>query len=37
MKKQNAEVAFPYIMEILQKIAVISEKKIEEANEEVIE
>ena len=37
MKKQNAEVAFPYIMEILQKIAVISEKKLEEANEEVIE
>ena len=35
MKKQNAEVAFPYIMEILQKIAVISEKKLEEANEEV--
>jgi hypothetical protein len=35
MKKQNAEVAFPYIMEILQKIAVISEKKVEEANEEV--
>jgi len=37
MKKQNAEVAFPYIMEILQKIAVISEKKLEEANEEVTE
>jgi hypothetical protein len=35
MKKQNAEVAFPYIMEILQKISVISEKKLEEANEEV--
>ena len=37
MKKQNAEVAFPYIMEILQKIAVISEKKLEEANTEVTE
>ena len=37
MKKQNAEVAFPYIMEILQKIAVISEKKVEEANTEVTE
>lgn len=37
MKKQNAEVAFPYIMEILQKIAVISEKKVEEANNEVTE
>ena len=37
MKKQNAEVAFPYIMEILQKIAVISEKKVEEANIEVTE
>jgi hypothetical protein len=37
MKKQSAVIAFPYIMEILQKITSISEKKIEEANKDVTE
>jgi hypothetical protein len=35
MKKQNAEVAFPYILDILQKIAKITEKKIDESAEEL--
>lgn len=34
-KKQTAEIAFPYILDILQKITKITEKKVEEANEEV--
>jgi hypothetical protein len=37
MKKQNAEIAFPYIMEILSKITKISEKKVEEITNEVTE
>lgn len=37
MKKQSAEIAFPYIMEILQKITAISEKKVEEIKEDVTE
>ena len=34
-KKQNAEIAFPYILDILQKITKITEQKVEEVNEEV--
>jgi hypothetical protein len=37
MKKQSAEIAFPYIMEILSKITAISEKKVEEVSNEVTE
>jgi len=37
MKKQNAEIAFPYIMEILSKITKIAEKKVEETETEVTE
>jgi hypothetical protein len=37
MKKQSAEIAFPYIMEILSKITAISEKKVEEVTNEVTE
>jgi hypothetical protein len=35
MKKQNAEIAFPYIMEILSKITKIAEKKVNESTEEL--
>lgn len=35
MKKQNAEIAFPYIMEILSKITKIAEKKVDETTEEL--
>jgi len=34
-KKQIAEIAFPYILDILQKITKITEQKVEETNEEV--
>jgi hypothetical protein len=34
-KKQNAEIAFPYILDILQKITKITEKKIDETAEEL--
>ena len=34
-KKQTAEIAFPYILDILQKITKITEQKVEETNEEV--
>ena len=34
-KKQYAEIAFPYILEILQKITKITEKKIDETAEEL--
>lgn len=37
MKKQNAEIAFPYIMEILSKITKIAEKKVDEVKDEVTE
>lgn len=35
MKKQSAEIAFPYILDILQKITKITEKKIDETTEEL--
>ena len=35
LKKQNAEIAFPYILDILQKITKITEKKVDEATEEL--
>ena len=34
-KKQNAEIAFPYILDILQKITKITEKIVNEATEEL--
>lgn len=34
-KKQTAEIAFPYILDILQKITKITEQKVEETNEEI--
>jgi hypothetical protein len=37
MKKQNAEIAFPYIMEILSKITKIAEKKVEDIQQDVTE
>jgi len=37
MKKQSAEIAFPYIMEILSKITKIAEKKVDEVQQEVTE
>jgi hypothetical protein len=35
MRKQSAEIAFPYIMEILSKITKIAEKKVDEFTEEL--
>ena len=34
-KKQYAEIAFPYILYILQKITKITEKKVDETTEEL--
>jgi hypothetical protein len=37
MKKQTAEIAFPYILDILSKITKIAEKKVDEVKDEVTE